>query len=109
MERWTQGMGASEISVHLAECCSEDPLCSAVTHRGQGQNLHKPGEGEDAVLPGKSSSVLPLHLCQSNDKAQPGHPRGRDLAVTASPELRWLSRITPLNIKSVLQPARHVK
>lgn len=64
-------------------CCSEELLCSAVTH--QGQNLHNPGEGEDAVLPGKSSSALPLHLCQSNHKAQPGDPRGRDLAVTSQP------------------------
>lgn len=31
MERWMQGMGTSEISVQLAECCSEEPLCPSDT------------------------------------------------------------------------------
>lgn len=96
-----QAMGTSEISVHLTECCRE-PLCCAVTHRGQGQKPHKAGEGEMQCSKG-NPAVSCLSTCaRAIPQAQPGDPQGRDLAVTASPGLPWLSWITRLNIKSVL-------
>lgn len=81
----------------------EEPLCSAVTHRGQGHgDKHSINQGR-----GKSSSVLPLHLCQSNLTGTAWGPWGRDLACDSQPwaALAQLDHTTKYKISVVASEA----